>query len=109
MSSLDKYYTLKGIKIDYVVHKQKIQIYTRPQNVKETNEYKYKEYDNMMISQLLNDVYKHYLPVDFDQNVFDFQYSKQVHDKTCDYNPFDNQDYYIKDEFLEEEEQVQEN
>jgi hypothetical protein len=43
-----------------------------------------------MISQLLNDVYKHYLPVDFDQNVFDFQYSKQVHDKTCDYNPFDN-------------------
>lgn len=35
-----------------------------------------------------------YLKGQFSENVLDTFYAKMVHDGTCDYNPYDNLDYY---------------
>lgn len=47
------------------IHKQKIQIYTRPLYNKELNTYDYRHFGNMEIHKLLDDVSKEYLPNDF--------------------------------------------
>lgn len=76
-----------------MIHKQKIHVYTRPQKT-EDDSYKFKQFDNMHLSLLLNDVATKYLPKDFNQGILDSHYSKMVHDNTCDYNPYVNQEYY---------------
>jgi hypothetical protein len=35
-----------------------------------------------------------YFKNDFSENILDNFYAKMVHDGTCDYNPFDNLEYY---------------
>ena len=46
------------------------------------------------MSQLEDDISNVYLPKHFNENILDTFYSKMVHDGTCDYNPFDNLEYY---------------
>lgn len=46
------------------------------------------------MQQILNDVSTKYLESEFGQAVLDDQYAKMVHDETCDYNPYDNLEYY---------------
>ena len=84
----ENFENLPGIKKD-MIHKQKIHVYTRPQKT-EDDSYKFKQFDNMHLSLLLNDVATKYLPKDFNQGILDSHYSKMVHDNTCDYNPYVN-------------------
>ena len=83
----------KGIRTDWI-HKQKIQIYTRPKFHPETREYKFQRFDNLRLQTILNDVSTKYLESEFGQHILDDQYAKMVHDETCDYNPYDNLEYY---------------
>jgi len=84
---------LKGINQSWI-HKQKVQIYTRPVYNKEINTYDFKMFENTKIHALLDDVVKKYLPNDFSEADFDNYYSKMQHDNDCDYNPYDNLAYY---------------
>lgn len=45
--------------------------------------------DNMKLQQLLEDIKSIYITNgDFSQHVLDHDYAKQVHDETCDYDPY---------------------
>jgi len=66
---------------------------TRPEFNKETNECTYKKFDNVKLSQLQNDI-SSTLGDHFSQQILDQFYSKMVHDEECDYNPYDNLEYY---------------
>jgi hypothetical protein len=46
------------------------------------------------MSQLEDDISNVYFKNDFSENILDNFYSKMVHDGSCDYNPFDNLEYY---------------
>ena len=62
----------------------------RPKEATEDGAMAYQEViDNVKISQLLKDVQQKYIKNgSFEQAILDNEYSKQVHDPTCDYNPF---------------------
>lgn len=61
---------LKGITQTWI-HKQKVQIYTRPSFDKEKNTYSFKPFENVKVHALLDKVVKDYLPNDFTENDFD--------------------------------------
>ena len=49
---------------------------------------------NLDLQKLLHDVSTKYLPNDFSEHIFDHYYGRMVHDEQCDYNPYDNLEYY---------------
>ena len=50
------------------------------------------------------DIKNKYIPDHYDMEVFDIEYAKQVHDDNCDYNPYENKDYYFVGEYEDLEE-----
>lgn len=90
--AVENFENLQGLK-KQLIHKEKIHVYTRPQ-IADDGSYKYKPFDNMHLSLILNDVATKYLPKNFDQNTLDHFYSKMVHDNDCDFNPYINKEYY---------------
>lgn len=79
----------------------------RPKEEAEDGSMAYQEViDNVKISQLLKDVQTKYIKNGaFEQAILDNEYSKQVHDNTCDYNPFREPAYYMQGEDEEREEE----
>lgn len=89
----ENFANLKGITRE-MIHKQKVQIYTRPSFNAETKEHTFKSFPKVKMSQLEDDISNVYFKNDFSENILDNFYSKMVHDGSCDYNPFDNLEYY---------------
>jgi len=69
-------------------------VYTRPEFDVATKQYTFKSFTNLELQKLLNSVSTEYLPSEFSEEVLDQFYGKMVHDKDCDYNPYDHIEYY---------------
>ena len=85
--NINNFIGLDGIRAEFK-HKQKIQIYSRPK-VNKDGSMTLRPLDNMKLQQLLEDIKSIYITNgDFSQHVLDHDYAKQVHDETCDYDPY---------------------